>query len=41
MKEFLMEIFRQIFGVQKPRTGKVIITRYAHQKMREYQLSRF
>ena len=38
MKEFLIEIFRQVFGMQKPRTGKVIITRYAYQKMREYQL---
>ena len=38
MKEFLMDLFRQIFGIQKPRTGKVIITHYAYQKMREYQL---
>src|SRR5205823_10777146 len=35
---FLIEIFRQIFGTQKPGRGKVIITRYAYQKMREHQL---
>ena len=38
MKEFLTDLFRQIFGMQKPRTGNIIITRYAYQKMREYQL---
>jgi ABC-type branched-subunit amino acid transport system ATPase component len=38
MKEFLTDMFNQIFGFQKPRTGKIIITRYAYQKMREYQL---
>jgi hypothetical protein len=38
MKEFLIGIFNQIFGFQNPRTGKIIITRYAYQKMREYQL---
>jgi hypothetical protein len=38
MKEFLIEIFRQVFGMQKPRSGNIIITRYAYQKMREYQL---
>jgi hypothetical protein len=38
MKEFLMDMFRQVFGVQKPRTGKIILTRYTYQKMREYQL---
>lgn len=39
MKQFLQDIFRQIFGIQKPRTGKVIMTHYAHQKMREHQLA--
>jgi hypothetical protein len=38
MKEFLMDMFRQVFGVQKPRAGKIILTRYTYQKMREYQL---
>jgi hypothetical protein len=38
MKEFLVEIFRQIFGVQKPRTGKLRLTYYALKRMNEHQL---
>jgi hypothetical protein len=38
MKEFLVEIFRQIFGIQKPRTGKLRLTHYALKRMNEYQL---
>jgi hypothetical protein len=38
MKEFLTEIFNQIFGTQSPRTGKLRLTHYALQRMNEYQL---
>jgi hypothetical protein len=38
MKELLVELFSQIFGVQKPRTGKLRLTRYALQRMNEWQL---
>jgi hypothetical protein len=38
MKQFLQEIFRQIFGYQNPRSGKLRLTRYALQRMHEWQL---
>jgi hypothetical protein len=38
MKEFLTEIFNQIFGTQSPRTGKLRLTHYALQRMNEWQL---
>jgi hypothetical protein len=38
MKEILVEIFRQLFGFQKPRTGKLRLTRYALKRMNEHQL---
>ena len=34
------EALRQLFGLQKPRSGKLVLTRYAFQKMAEYQLDR-
>jgi hypothetical protein len=34
------EALRQLFGLQKPRGGKLILTRYAFQKMTDYQLDR-
>ena len=38
IKDFAGDIVRQLFGVQKPRNGKLIITRHAYTKMREFQL---
>jgi hypothetical protein len=32
------EVLRQLFGLAKPRSGKLVLTRYAFQKMTEYQL---
>jgi hypothetical protein len=44
MKQFIkdigMEVFRQVFGLQKPRTGKIVLARHAFQKMTEYKLDR-
>ena len=34
------EALAQLFGLQKPRTGKIILTRYAFQKMTEHKLDR-
>jgi hypothetical protein len=42
MKQLILDIgkeaLRQLFGLQKPRSGKLVLTRYAFQKMTEYQL---
>jgi hypothetical protein len=38
-KDFLQDTIRQLFGVQTPRVGKLILTRHAHQKMQEHQLT--
>jgi hypothetical protein len=38
MKQFLQELFNQIFGFPNPRTGKLRLTRYALQRMHEWQL---
>jgi hypothetical protein len=44
MKQFIkdigMEVFRQVFGLQKPRTGKIVLARHAFQKMTEHKLDR-
>ena len=32
------EALRQLFGFQKPRSGKLVLTRYAFQKMTDYKL---
>ena len=32
------EALRQLFGLQKPRSGKLVLTRYAAQKMTDYKL---
>jgi hypothetical protein len=34
------EALRQLFGLQKPRGGKLVLTRYAFQKMTEFKLDR-
>jgi len=34
------EALRQLFGLQKPRGGKIILTRHAFQKMTEHKLDR-
>jgi hypothetical protein len=39
LKDFLFDIVRQLFWVSKPRQGKLILTRHAHQKMQEHQLT--
>jgi hypothetical protein len=38
MKEFMLDILRQIFGWSKPRKGNLIFTRYSYNKMTEYGL---
>ena len=35
-----MEVVRQVFGVQKPRSGKIVLARNAFQKMTEHKLDR-
>ena len=34
------EALRQLFGLQQPRAGKVVLSRHAVQKMTEYKLDR-
>ena len=36
MKEFLRDILRQVFGLTKPRTGNIVLSRHAFKKMEEY-----
>ena len=38
IKDFTNDMFRQLFGWSKPRQGKIILTRYASERMREYGL---
>jgi hypothetical protein len=38
LTDFGMDIIRQLFGWDKPRQGKLIITRHATTKMHEHQL---
>jgi hypothetical protein len=38
MKRFITEAINQIFGFQNPRPGKLRLTRYALQRMHEWQL---
>jgi hypothetical protein len=38
MKEFILDTLRQLFGTQKPRSGKFILTRNAVSRMHEHQL---
>jgi hypothetical protein len=44
MKQLILDIgkeaLRQLFGLQKPRSGKLVLTRYAFQKMTDYKLDR-
>jgi hypothetical protein len=44
MKQFFKDIgreaLRQLFGLQRPRSGKLVLTRYAFQKMTEFKLDR-
>jgi hypothetical protein len=39
MKQFLLDIFRQLLGWGTPRSGKLVFTRNAFHKMHEYQLT--
>jgi hypothetical protein len=38
LQEFVVDLFNQIFGFQKPRTGKLRLTHYALKSMSEHQL---
>src|SRR5687767_9464028 len=38
IKDIGMEVVRQVFGLQKPRGGKIVLTRHAFQKMTEHKL---
>ena len=40
IKDIGREALRQLFGLQKPRSGKIILTRHATQKMTEHKLDR-
>ena len=40
IKDIGKEALRQLFGLQKPRGGKIILTRHAVQKMTEHKLDR-
>jgi hypothetical protein len=40
IKDIGREALRQLFGLQKPRGGKIILTRHAVQKMTEHKLDR-
>ena len=39
MKQFLLDIIRQLLGWGTPRDGKLVFTRNAFHKMHEYQLT--
>ena len=39
LKEFCIDMVRQVFGWTKPREGKLVFTRNAFHKMHEYQLT--
>jgi hypothetical protein len=38
-KDFALDIVRQLFGWGSPRSGHLILTRHAFNKMHEYQLN--
>jgi hypothetical protein len=38
LKDGGKEALRQLFGLQKPRGGRIVLTRYAFRKMNEYKL---
>jgi hypothetical protein len=38
IKDIGREALRQLFGLQQPRSGKIILTRHAVQKMSEHKL---
>jgi hypothetical protein len=38
LKDFLLDIYRQLIGTSKPRDGKLILTRNAVNRMHEHQL---
>jgi hypothetical protein len=40
IKDVGREALRQLFGMQKPRGGKIVLTRHAVQKMTEHKLDR-
>jgi len=39
MKQFLLDIIKQLIGWNSPRTGRLVFTRNAYTKMRDYQLT--
>jgi hypothetical protein len=38
IKDFTNDVLKQLFGWTKPRVGKIILTRYTRERMREYGL---
>jgi hypothetical protein len=40
IKDIRREALRQLFGLQKPRGGKIVLSRHAVQKMTEHKLDR-
>ena len=38
LKDFALDMLRQLFGLGKPRAGQLMLTRHAFHKMHEYQL---
>ena len=38
IKDFTNDVLKQLFGWTKPREGKIILTRYTIERMREYGL---
>jgi hypothetical protein len=39
LKDFLLDMLRQLFGFSKPRRGKLILSRNALTRMHEHQLA--
>ena len=39
LKDFAVDMLRQLFGWSKPRNGRLLLTRNAVQRMHEYQLT--
>jgi len=40
VKVIAREILRQVFGIQKPRDGKIVLSRHAFDKMTEHKIDR-
>ena len=39
MKEFILDILRQLFGLAKPRSGKIKFSKLSESRMNEYGIS--